>query len=199
MVRKIKRVKTFLIINYLILIISLSFLYSCGNGFEAEKEFSWSTFPSVSFNFNLDALFPYKGWFKLESQDSQLTIKIKFYGPHTEKRYLQVLNHRQSCIDLRKVKREFTLSEIRNEESSLGKLILFLDSKMNDYLDEMDKLPKMRRRGSYYFSRSADLNYLERIGLLDSVGARFREAIIIIFEINPVTLLLKPVACGVIN
>ena len=199
MVRKIKRVKTFLIINYLFLMISLSFLISCGDGFEAEKEFSWSTFPSVSFDFNLDTPTPYKGWFKLDSRESQLTIKIKFYGPHTEKRYLQVLNHRESCIDLRRIQRQFTLSEIQNEDSSLGQLVLFLDSKMNDQFDEMDKLLKMRRRGSYYFSRSADLNYLERIGVLDSVGSSFRQAIIIIFEIDPVTFLLKPVACGVIN
>ncbi len=199
MVRKIKRVKTFLIINYLILMISLSFLISCGDGFEQEKEFSWSRFPSVSFGLNLETLVPYKGWFKLDSLDSQLTIKIKFYGPYTEKRYLQVLNHRESCIDLRRILRQFTLSEIQNEDSSLGQFVLFLDSKMNDQFDEMDKLPKMRRRGSYYFSRSADLNYLERIGLLDSVGSSFRQAIIIIFEIDPLTFLLKPVACGVIN
>jgi hypothetical protein len=199
MVRKIKRVKTFLIINYLILMISLSFLISCGDGFETEQEFSWSTFPSISFALNLETLVPYKGWFNLDSLDSQLTIKIKFYGPHSEKRYLQVLNHRESCIDLRRMNRQFTLSEIRNENSSLGKLVLFLDSRMNDQLDEFDKLPRMRRRGSYYFSRSADLNYLERWGLLDRMGPSFKQAIIIIFEIDPLTFLLRPVACGVIN
>ncbi len=199
MVRKIKRVKTFLIINYLILIICLSFLFSCGDGFEAEQEFSWSTFPSVSFGFNLEAIVPYKGWFKLDSLDSQLTIKIKFYGPLSEKRYLQVLNHRESCIDLRSTQRQFTLSEIQEQDTSFGKFVFFLDSKINDQFDEINKLPKMRRRGSYYFSRSADLNYLERRGLLDRVGASFKQAIIIIFEIDPLTFLLRPVACGVIN
>jgi hypothetical protein len=169
-------------------------LFSCGDGFDEEKELNHVSYSNEEYRAELKSHKKFSGFLKLSIFDSQLSVRVKLFGPPSDHQFLQVLHQKGSCPQLQEFE-AMRWNDLSSRIDDFGKIQLFLDSFINHSLESLGRFPKMRRNGSYYFSRAADLRFLYPAGMQTSLS----EMILMIYQYDSSDHDLVPVACGEIR
>jgi hypothetical protein len=169
-------------------------LFSCGNGFDLEQEITHVSYSNEEYRAELKSHKKFSGFLKLSIIDSQLSLRVKLFGPPSDHQFLQVLHQKVSCPQLQEFQ-TVSWNDFNFRVDNFGKVQLFLDSLINHSLESIGPFPKMRRNGSYYFSRAADLRFLYPAGMRTPLS----EMILIIYQYDSLDHDLVPVACGKIR
>jgi hypothetical protein len=169
-------------------------LSSCGAGFDFKEESTQVSYINEEYQAELKSNKNFSGFLKISIVDFQLSVRIKLFGPRSELKFLQVLHQRGICPQWQDFQ-SVEWNDLNSQMNYFGKVMLYLDSRINHQFESLGRFPKMRRNGSYYFSRAADLRSLYPAGL----EVPLREMILMIYQYDSLDHDLVPVACGEIR
>ena len=169
-------------------------LSSCGDGFYYQKKHTHVSYLNEEYQAELKSNKKFSGFLKMSIIDFQFSARIKLFGPRSEHHFLQILHQKGSCPrwqDFQSV----GWNDLNSQINKFGKVMLYLDSRINHQFESLGRLPKIRRSGSYYFSRAADVRTLYPAGIDISLS----EIIVMIYQYDSLDHDLLPVACGEIR
>ena len=137
----------------------------CGKGFEEENKIQFEVY-ARNYIATLKPINRYfrnsKATLKASVAENQLWVRVFYFGSNSDNAFIQLIHSGSSCPNSKSDTNHDGHVDFEEAVAASGRIFIPLDANLSSRFRGLDKFPSARKKGKYYYSESANFEFMVR-------------------------------------